>query len=52
MTISNGPILNLNLPAPGALMAAKPKVVETLGDEKIAEPKPVVLPAAQAKLAP
>jgi len=50
VTISNGPILNLNLPAPGALMAAKPKVVETLGDEKIAEPKPVVLPKRQADL--
>jgi len=50
VVISNGPILNLNLPAPGALMAAKPKVVETLGDARIAEPAPVVLPKRQADL--
>lgn len=48
--ITDGPILNLNLPAPGALMAAKPKVVETLGDAQIAEPKAVVLPKRQADL--
>jgi len=50
VVITNGPILNLNLPAPGALMAAKPKVVEKLGDAQIAEPTPVVLPKRQADL--
>lgn len=50
VTITDGPILNLNLPAPGALLAAKPKVEPTLGDAKIAEPASVVLPNRQADL--
>jgi len=50
VVIANGPVLNLNLPAPGALMGAKPKVVEKLGEAQIAEPKPVVLPKRQADL--
>jgi parallel beta-helix repeat protein len=48
--ITDGPILNLQLPAPGALMQAKPVKVDTIGDAQIAEPKPVVLPKAQADL--
>ena len=48
--LTDGPILNLNLPAPGALMAAKPAVVDRLGDQVLAEPKPVVLPKPQADL--
>jgi len=48
--ITDGPILNLQLPAPGALMQAKPVVAQTLGDAQIAEPKAVVLPKRQADL--
>ncbi len=48
--LTDGPILNLNLPAPGALMAAKPAVVDKLGDVALPEPKPVALPKAQADL--
>jgi parallel beta-helix repeat protein len=48
--ITDGPVLNLQLPAPGALLQAKPVVAKTLGDAQIAEPKPVVLPKRQADL--
>jgi parallel beta-helix repeat protein len=48
--LTDGPVLNLNLPAPGALMAAKPAVVDKLGDAALPEPKPVALPKAQADL--
>ena len=48
--ITDGPVLNLQLPAPGALLQAKPVVVKTLGDAQIAEPKAVVLPKRQADL--
>jgi parallel beta-helix repeat protein len=48
--ITDGPILNLQLPAPGALMQAKPVIAKTLGDAQIAEPKAVVLPKRQADL--
>jgi len=48
--ITDGPILNLQLPAPGALMQAKPVVAQTLGEAEIAEPKAVVLPKRQADL--
>ncbi|RAK64780.1 parallel beta-helix domain-containing protein [Phenylobacterium kunshanense] len=46
----DGPVLNLNLAAPGALMSAKPAVVDRLGDAVLAEPKPVSLPKPQADL--
>ncbi|TAJ68634.1 MAG: hypothetical protein EPO51_27555 [Phenylobacterium sp.] len=48
--ITDGPILNLQLPAPGALMQAKPVLAQTLGDTPIAEPAAVVLPKRQADL--
>lgn len=50
--LKDGPIVNLNLPAPGATDKAAPSVSPTLGEAGIAEPAPVVLPAAQAQLAP
>lgn len=50
--LKDGPIVNLNLPAPGATDKAAPSLSPTLGEAGIAEPKPVVLPAAQAQLAP
>lgn len=45
--LADGPVLNLHLDAPGAMMSAKPAVTPTLGDAQLAEPKPVVLPKAQ-----
>ncbi|HEX2559036.1 parallel beta-helix domain-containing protein [Phenylobacterium sp.] len=46
----DGPVLSLNLPAPGALMKADPKVTPTLDHGAIEEPKPVALPSVQAAL--
>lgn len=48
--ISDGPVLNLNLPAPGEVEKAKPTITPTVGDAQVAEPKAVVLPKAQADL--
>ncbi|WP_293898409.1 parallel beta-helix domain-containing protein [Phenylobacterium sp.] len=48
--LTDGPILNLHLTAPGALMTAKPTKTATEGDAKVVEPKPVVLPRRQADL--
>lgn len=48
--ISDGPILNLNLPAPGQVEQARPSVAKTIGDAQIAEPAAVVLPKRQADL--
>ena len=48
--LTDGPILNLNLPAPGQLTKARPSVAKTIGDSDIAEPKAVVLPKRQAGL--
>ena len=48
--ISDGPVLNLNLPAPGDIEKAKPSITPTVGDAQVAEPKAVVLPKAQADL--
>lgn len=48
--ISDGPVLNLNLPAPGQVEAAKPAITPTVGDVHVAEPKAVVLPKTQADL--
>ena len=48
--ISDGPVLNLNLPAPGDVEKAKPTITPTVGDAQVAEPKAVALPKAQADL--
>jgi parallel beta-helix repeat protein len=48
--ISDGPVLNLNLAAPGDLATARPEIKPTIGDAQLAEPKAVVLPKAQADL--
>ncbi len=48
--ISDGPVLNLNLPAPGDIDRAKPTISPTVGEVQVAEPKAVVLPKAQADL--
>jgi parallel beta-helix repeat protein len=54
VNITDGPVLNLNLPAPGALEKAKPAVTKTAvvpePAVQFAEPKAVVLPKAQADL--
>lgn len=50
--LKDGPVLNLRLPRAGALDAANPDVLASLGSPGQAEPRPVVLPAAQAKLKP
>jgi parallel beta-helix repeat protein len=48
--ISDGPVLNLNLPAPGEVEKARPAITPTVGDVQVAEPKAVVLPKPQADL--
>ena len=48
--LTDGPILNLNLPAPGQLAKARPSVAKTIGEGEIAEPKAVALPKRQADL--
>lgn len=48
--LSDGPVLNLNLPAPGALDKARPQVTQTVGDAQVAEPAAVILPKAQSDL--
>jgi parallel beta-helix repeat protein len=50
VVITDGPVLNLQLPAPGALMGAKPITADRIEGAKIAEPGPVVLPKRQADL--
>jgi parallel beta-helix repeat protein len=50
MHFTDGPVANLHFSAPGNVFSAKPQVVPTLDDGAIAEPKPVVLPKAQAAL--
>jgi len=50
--LKDGPVLNLRLPKAGALEAANPDVVASLGGPGQAEPRPVALPSRQAKLAP
>jgi parallel beta-helix repeat protein len=47
---TDGPVANLHFAAPGNVFSAKPEVKPTLDDGPIAEPKPVVLPKAQAAL--
>jgi parallel beta-helix repeat protein len=51
MRITDGPVLNLNLPKAGAMDQANPSVAATLERGEISEPAPVVLPEAQAALA-
>lgn len=52
MRLTDGPVLNLNLPRAGALDQANPSVTPTLVRGDIGEPPPVVLPEAQVALAP
>ena len=47
---TDGPVADLHFTAPGNVFSAKPEVKPTLDDGAIAEPKPVVLPKAQAGL--
>lgn len=47
---TDGPVLNLNLPAAGAMDRARPQVTPTLGAEPSPEPTAVALPKAQAAL--
>ncbi|OYW89815.1 MAG: hypothetical protein B7Z13_16085, partial [Caulobacterales bacterium 32-67-6] len=51
MRLTDGPVLNLNLPKAGAMDQANPSVAATLERGEISEPAPVVLPEAQAALA-
>ncbi|ACG79420.1 conserved hypothetical protein [Phenylobacterium zucineum HLK1] len=46
----DGPVMNLQLPGPGQLDKAKPKVAPTWGDAALPEPEPVVLPQRQIDL--
>jgi parallel beta-helix repeat protein len=46
----DGPVLKLNVPQAGAVEQAKPEVLQKVDGTAIAEPKPVVLPPAQARL--
>ena len=46
----SGPVLNLRLPAPGAVDQANPTVAPEIGDANPVEPKAVVLPTRQANL--
>ncbi|MBW8812080.1 MAG: right-handed parallel beta-helix repeat-containing protein [Caulobacterales bacterium] len=48
--LSDGPVLNLHLAAPGQLKTAKPTKAATEGDAQPAEPRPVELPKRQADL--
>lgn len=50
MHVTDGPVADLHFAAPGNVFSAKPEVKPTLDDGAIAEPKPVVLPKAQAAL--
>jgi parallel beta-helix repeat protein len=50
--IKDGPVLNLRLPKAGALESANPDVMASLGGPGQSEPRPVVLPAEQARLKP
>lgn len=48
--ITDGPVLNLHLAAPGQLKTAKPTKTAAEGDAQVVEPKPVELPKRQADL--
>ena len=51
VNFEDGPVLKLNVPAVGEVASAKPVVVAKVDGAPIAEPRPVVLPPAQARLA-
>ncbi|WP_372785926.1 parallel beta-helix domain-containing protein [Phenylobacterium sp.] len=46
----DGPVANLHFSAPGNVFSAKPEMTPKIDDGAVAEPKPVVLPKAQAAL--
>lgn len=50
VVFSDGPILSMGLGDAGDLNTAKPKFLPKVEGTPVTEPKPVVLPAAQAKL--
>ena len=52
VVLTDGPVLNLNLPTPGDLAEATPAVTPAVAGAPVAEPTPVQLPAAQAALTP
>ena len=52
VVLTDGPVLNLNLPTPGDLAEAKPAVTPTVTGAPVAEPAPRQLHAAQAALTP
>ena len=51
VVLSDGPVLRLNLTDVNNLMSAKPAIVASVKGTPVAEPSPVVLPEAQARLA-
>ena len=51
VNFEDGPVLKLNVPAVGEVASAKPVVMLKVNGAPIAEPRPVVLPPAQAQLA-
>ena len=50
VVLSDGPVLRLNLADVNNLMSAKPAIVASVNGTVVAEPSPVVLPEAQARL--
>jgi parallel beta-helix repeat protein len=46
----DGPVANLHFTAPGNVFSAKPETTAKIDDGPVAEPRPVVLPKAQAAL--
>jgi parallel beta-helix repeat protein len=48
--IVDGPVANLHFATPGNVFSDKPELKATIDDGPIAEPKPVILPKAQASL--
>lgn len=48
--LADGPVLRLNLADVNNLMSAKPSIVPSVEGTPVVEPKPVVLPPAQARL--
>ena len=48
--LMDGPVADLHFAAPGNVFSAKPELKPTIDDGAIAEPRPVVLPKAQAAL--
>lgn len=50
VNFQDGPVLKLNVPDVAGIASAKPTVLPKVDGPAVAEPTPVVLPAAQAKL--